>query len=98
MIAENYNSEVLTEQRHRRRFCGICSEVVANVTDPSNFYVSRPVNVSDMLLHRQVAGKCNTKIFCLGGKGNIGAQLEVNLEHMFYFMHRVKIQFYQYRA
>ena len=52
-------------------FCGICSEVAANVTDPSKFYLSRPAKVSDMLLHRQVAGKCNTKIFCLVGKGNI---------------------------
>ena len=42
-----------------------------NVTDSANFYVSRPADVSDMLLHRQVGGKCNTKIFCLGGKGNI---------------------------
>ena len=71
---------------------------MANVPDSLNFYVSRPADVSDMLLHRQVGGKCNTKIFCLGGKGNIGAHLEVNLEHMFYFMHRVKIQFYQHRA
>ena len=36
---------------------------MANVSDSSNFYVSRPANVSDMLLHRQVAGKCNTQIF-----------------------------------
>ena len=34
-----------------------------SVTDSSNFYVSRPANVSDMLLLRQVAGKCNTQIF-----------------------------------
>ena len=44
---------------------------MVNVTDSANFYVSRPADVSDMLLHRQVGGKCNTKIFCLGGKGNI---------------------------
>ena len=37
LIAENYSSQVLTEHRHR--FCGICSEVVANVTDSSNLFV-----------------------------------------------------------
>ena len=33
LIAENDGSQVLTEQRHWRGFCGICSEVVVNVTD-----------------------------------------------------------------
>ena len=30
---------------------------MANVTDSLNFYVGRPANVSDMRVHRQVAGK-----------------------------------------
>ena len=41
---------------------------MANVTDSLNFYVSRPSNISGMLVHRQAAGKCNTKIFLPGRK------------------------------
>ena len=73
---------------------------MANVTDSSNFYVSRSANVSDMHLHRQVAAKCNIKIFFLRGREReyqhllYEWRLAVDLEKMFYLMQSVEILFY----
>ena len=64
---------------------------MANVTDSSNFHVSRSVNVSDMIVQRQIARKFNTKTFLPERKREsqyfqCNWKLEVDLQSMFYFM------------
>ena len=42
-----------------------------DVTNSPNFYVGRPADVGDMLLHEQIVSECDAQVFCLQGKQNI---------------------------